>query len=74
MRIVEASGATTNLANMGWSVSGTTGTAKFARQPLVTFLKQSGVTTGTVWIVVSGSSNTNPVWSFTGRDTTNAKP
>jgi CSLREA domain-containing protein len=77
VRIVEASGAPTNLANMGWSVSGTTGTAKFARKPLIDFLKANGVTTGTVWIVVSGSSSTNPntpPWSFTGRDTTNAKP
>ena len=74
VRIVEASGATTNIANVGWSVSGSVGTAKFARQPLITFLKSNGVTTGTVWIVVSGSSNTNPAWSFTGRDSTNAKP
>ncbi|HYI23501.1 MAG TPA: hypothetical protein VEX62_12810, partial [Candidatus Limnocylindrales bacterium] len=74
VRIVEASGATTNIANVGWSVSGSVGTAKFARQPLITFLRSNGVTTGTVWIVVSGSSNTNPAWSFTGRDTTNTKP
>ena len=74
VRIVEASGATTNLENMGWSVSGAVGTAKFARKPLTDFLKANHVTTGTIWIVVSGSSTTIPAWTFTGRDTTNAKP
>jgi len=74
VKIVEASGATTSSPNVGWAVSGSVGTAKFARQPLITFLKANGATVGTIWIVVSGNSNTNPAWAFTGRDTTNTKP
>jgi CSLREA domain-containing protein len=74
VQIIGVGGAPVNFGNVGWSVSGSIGTAKFSRQQLVTFLKNNGVGTATVPIVLSGSSNTNPTWSFQGRDTTNAKP
>ena len=59
-------------ANLGWSVVGGVGTAKFDRQKLIAYLTARGIHNRTISISVGGSSSAHN-WSFDGSDTVNTK-
>lgn len=61
-----------DFTNLSWSVSGTTGTAKFDRQALNSFLLVRNLVGTTVTVTVAGRS-ANPAWRFEGPATFTSK-
>jgi hypothetical protein len=74
VRITSAAGAEVSIPTTKWSASAKSATAKFDRVPLARLLRDNGVTNATLPIVVTGTSNTNPAWSFRGQSDITVKP
>jgi hypothetical protein len=68
-RIADLDVSTNNdFRNIGWTISGGVGTAKFDRQKLIQHLAQRNIHNRLVTITVGGRSGAPP-WSFEGSDT-----